>query len=156
MNYNTIVTHENPDLDAILSSLLLKLFGEKKFPGVTTAKMEFVSAGTLYKGERSQKLLEQGIITVDTGGGQFDTHPDDNNKVDRDKLNRSASDLVAEYLGVIDDPKWNLLIEPFGLDRNASRSPRTICSSRSDAFSWSSRLIPKIWAASVLWPDPSA
>ena len=111
MIYHTIITHENPDLDAILSSLLLKLFGEEKFPGVSKAKMEFVSAGVLYKGENAQNLLEQGIITVDTGGGQFDTHPDENNKVDRAKLNRSASDLVAEYLGILSDPQWKLIIE---------------------------------------------
>jgi len=109
--YHTIVTHENPDLDAILSSLLLKQFGEEKFPGVSKAKIEFVSAGTLYKGENAQTLLDRGVIMVDTGGGQFDTHPDENNKVDRSKLNRSATDLVAEYLGIIYDPLWKLLIE---------------------------------------------
>ena len=111
MIYHTIVTHENPDLDAILSSLLLKQFGEELFSGVSKAKMDFVSAGALYKGENAQKLLAQGIITVDTGGGQFDTHPDENNKVDQTKLNRSASDLVAEYLGKLDDPQWKLIIE---------------------------------------------
>ena len=110
MNYHTIVTHESPDLDAILSCLLLKKFGNEKFPGVEESKIVFISAGSLYLGKKSSKLLQEGIITVDTGGGKFDTHPDDN-KVDKSKVDRSASDLVAEYLGIINNPSLKNIIE---------------------------------------------
>lgn len=110
MNYNTIITHESPDLDAMLSCLLLKKFGDEKFSGVGEAKIVFISAGSLYLDKTSNKLLTEGIITVDTGGGKFDTHPD-GNKVDKSKLDRSASDLVAEYLGVLNHPCLKKIIE---------------------------------------------
>jgi hypothetical protein len=110
MNYHTIVTHESPDLDAMLSCLLLKKFGGEKFPGIENAKIVFISSGSLYLGKRSNKLFQEGIITVDTGGGKFDTHPEDN-KVDKSKLNRSASDLVAEYLGIINYPNLKKIIQ---------------------------------------------
>lgn len=111
MKCNTIVTHESPDLDAILSCYLLKKFGESKFPGVSNANIDFVSAGQQYKNKSNAELDREGIITVDTGGGRFDTHPDRNNKLDKSKLDRSAADLVAEYLDIINHSELKNIIE---------------------------------------------
>lgn len=106
----TLLTHTYPDLDAILSVLLMKRFGNRIFEGMDTATIEFAPAGKL-PGNRSPDALEfQGIICVDIGGGRFDTHPQ-GVTVDESKLDRAASDLVAEELGVLNDPHWGELIE---------------------------------------------
>lgn len=106
---NEILTHEYPDLDAILSVLLLRQFGEEKFPGVSEAKVIFSSAGQLPDDLTPRQLEKKGILAVDIGGGRFDSHP--SVTTGRAKKDRSATDLVAEYLGVIDHPEWALLVE---------------------------------------------
>lgn len=106
---NEILTHEFPDLDAILSVLLLRQFGEPYFPGVSTAKVIFSSAGHLPDDLSPKQLEKKGILAVDIGGGRFDSHP--NAQTGKAKNERSATDLVAEYLGVIDHPEWALLVE---------------------------------------------
>ncbi len=108
--FHTILTHESPDLDAIMSVLLMRKFGEEKFPGVSTAKIDFASAGKLPDGKSPAELEEEGILCLDIGGGRFDTHPVAN-QVDKNKRERSASDLVGEELGLIYDENWAPLIE---------------------------------------------
>ncbi len=107
---NQILTHESPDIDAILSVLLLQLYGENQFPGVSSAEVKFAPAGVLPDGSSPEELERQGIMAVDTGGGRFDTHPgagpDDPGDTDR-----SASDLVAESVGVLESPQWADLVE---------------------------------------------
>lgn len=108
--FHTILTHESPDLDAIMSVLLMTKFGEEKFPGVSTAKIEFASAGKLPGGKSPAELEEEGILCLDIGGGRFDTHPV-GTQMDKNKRERSASDLVGEELGLIYDENWAPLIE---------------------------------------------
>lgn len=110
MSFHTLLTHESPDLDAILSVLLIRTFGEEKYPGVSTAKITFASANALPGGKDPDALEKEGILCVDIGGGRFDTHPTltTDNAAKRD---RSASDLVAEDLGVIFDEDWAALVE---------------------------------------------
>ena len=85
----TIVTHINPDLDAITSVWLLIRFGGTDF---RDAHFSFVPAG-----ERLGKDDEQ-IVHVDTGLGMFDHH-----QKDRGREDTSASKLVYEWL--IDEGK---------------------------------------------------
>lgn len=106
---NKILTHEFPDLDAMLSVLLLRQFGEEKFPGVSKAEVTFSSAGQLPDDLTPKQLEKKGILAVDIGGGRFDSHP--SATTGRAKKDRSATDLVAEYLEVIDHPEWSLLVE---------------------------------------------
>ena len=107
---HTILTHTYPDLDAILSVLLMKRFGHRLFDGIDEAEIKFAPAGKL-PGNRSPDALEfQGTLCVDIGGGRFDTHPQ-GVKVDESKLDRCAADLVAEEVGVLHDPNWEELIE---------------------------------------------
>ncbi len=105
-----ILTHQNPDLDAILSVLLLKKYGKEKFPGVEEAEVIFSSANSLPENKTTAELEKEGVLAVDIGGGRFDTHPVEN-QTDADKLEHSAADLVAEYLGVLEKEGWKDIIE---------------------------------------------
>lgn len=66
-----IVTHKNPDLDAIASVWLLKRFA-KEF---SEAQVEFVNAGSTYKDRPADE--DNNIVHVDTGLGCFDHHETD-------------------------------------------------------------------------------
>lgn len=79
-----IVTHINPDLDAICSVWLLKKFDED----FRNADAAFVPAGETYKDSRVDENKD--IVHVDTGLGRFDHH----------QLNSDtcASRLVFNYL----------------------------------------------------------
>lgn len=80
----TIVTHINPDLDAIAAVWLLTRFGGREFAG---ARLAFVPAG-----ERLE-VETQDTVHVDTGLGQFDHHQEE-----RGHENTSAALLVYEWL----------------------------------------------------------
>ncbi len=64
-----IVTHKNPDLDAIGSVWLLKKYGGKEFEN---AKVIFVKAGDTFR--KAEADIDEDIVHVDTGGGRFDHH----------------------------------------------------------------------------------
>lgn len=66
----TIVTHFNPDIDALTSAWLIKRF----LTGWEKAKVEFVAAGKTLGDEPSDSNPD--IIHVDTGRGRFDHHQD--------------------------------------------------------------------------------
>ena len=63
-----IVTHINPDQDAISSVWLVKRF----FPGWDKAEVKFVPAGKTLNSNSPDNDPE--IIHVDTGLGKFDHH----------------------------------------------------------------------------------
>lgn len=88
----TIVTHFNPDLDAITSTWLIKRF----FSGWEEADLEFVVAGKTYRDEPVD--VNPDIIHVDTGGGKFDHH--------QDKARKPACGQVFDGLKKTDD-KFN-------------------------------------------------
>lgn len=71
-----IVTHFNPDLDAICSIWLLKKFAPEEFG---SGKIKFVAAGNTY--QPSQKIKDEEIIHVDTGLGKFDHHQTNNRNI---------------------------------------------------------------------------
>jgi hypothetical protein len=110
IHVKNILTHEHPDIDAILSVLLLRKFGEERFPGAATAEVIFASAGELPNGKTPGELEKEGILAVDIGGGRFDTHPT-GEQVHTAKRDRCAADLIAEALGVLDHPHWKAIIE---------------------------------------------
>lgn len=110
MKFHTLLTHESPDLDAMMSVLLMQRFGEDKLPGVSSAQVAFASAENLPDGKTPQQLEDEGILALDIGGGRFDTHPVGTD-MQEEKRSRSATDLVAEYLGVIYDGDWAPLVE---------------------------------------------
>lgn len=63
-----IITHINPDLDAITSIWLIKKF----LPGWQDAEVDFVPSGSTYKNKQVDKNPD--FIHVDTGLGMFDHH----------------------------------------------------------------------------------
>ncbi len=77
-----IVTHINPDLDAVAACWLVKRF----WPEWGEAKIEFVPAGTKYKGKADEM-----VVHVDTGGGEYDHHQSSGEQ----KIT-SATELVFE------------------------------------------------------------
>lgn len=63
-----IVTHKNPDPDAICAVWLLKRF----YPGLAEAEVKFVNAGETYQNRPVDSDPE--LVHVDTGFGKFDHH----------------------------------------------------------------------------------
>jgi len=64
-----IVTHMNPDLDALTSVWLIKRFGPN---GWQDAQVKFIPAGSTYKGQKVDS--DPDILHVDVGLGKFDHH----------------------------------------------------------------------------------
>lgn len=85
-----IITHLNPDLDAITSVWLLKRFGGEEFE---EAEVKFIPAGTTYKNQPVDK--NEAVMHVDTGFGKFDHHS---------KLEKTcATRLVLKFLKAKND-----------------------------------------------------
>lgn len=82
-----IVTHNSPDLDAVVSSWLVKKF----FPDYSDAVFRFVPAGTSYEPSKIEKIKNARIIHVDTGFSQFDHHQYADRSI-------CAATLVLDYL----------------------------------------------------------
>ena len=78
-----IVTHENPDMDAIGAVWLFRKFGDQE---MQKAEVAFVKAGD------TLEIGNDDLIHVDTGLGQFDHHQPGNRE------RTSATKLVYEYL----------------------------------------------------------
>ncbi len=110
---NTLLTHAHPDLDAGLSVYLLRKHGETHFPGVTDAKLEFVSANTLPRGKTADELEKEGLLAVDTGGGRFDNHPVQG-ELNEEKWDTCAAEMVAKALTVNEDNRYRFIL-PFTL-----------------------------------------
>ena len=101
--YKTIILPGKLHVDIVVALLLLREYGESKFPGISKAKLKFVDS---VPGEFKPKDLEAtGVIAIDTGGGRFDHHDDET------KLAKECSTtLVAKYLGINQDPALKKLI----------------------------------------------
>lgn len=86
-----VVTHMNPDMDAIASMWLLMRYGGKKMDG---AQMYFVPAGSEIADDVLEaKEIDRGeVVHVDTGMGVFDHHQPGHTERD------SATLKVYEYL----------------------------------------------------------
>jgi hypothetical protein len=102
INYHTIVTHKRPHLDEIIAILLLMMFGEKIFPGISKAKFVFWDAGNKTPDGRPwQKWQDEGFVMVGVGGGRFDEHPTEHSNR---KEEECAATLVANGLKIRNEP----------------------------------------------------
>jgi hypothetical protein len=100
---HTIVTHKSPHVEELLAIVLLQMngAGEKVFPGVKTAKLEFWNAGTQTPDNKSWiEWHKKGYLLIGVGGSCFDEHA--NKKQDRKE--GCAATLVAEAIDVADAP----------------------------------------------------
>jgi len=97
----TIVTHFNPDLDAVCSIWLLKKF----YPEFLHAEVQFVAAGNTWQGMDVDS--DPNVIHVDTGHGILDHHQED-------EKNTCSARLSLEFLkskGIEGDEALDRLVE---------------------------------------------
>jgi hypothetical protein len=89
-----IVTHQNPDLDAIASTWLLHRFGGGEY---AAAPVAFVAAGSRIEPAQAAQfgVGEKDIVHVDTGMGEYDHHQPERAK----QPNVCATTLVLDWLG---------------------------------------------------------
>jgi 2'-5' RNA ligase len=98
MRYQKIILPTFPQVDTIIAIFFLKNFGKEKYPGIESAEIEIWN--TIPEGETPESLSEKGYFLIDIGGGKFDHH----------FKNKTASQLVAEDLGITDDPALTKLL----------------------------------------------
>lgn len=109
MRINRLVTHEKPHIDEYVGIWLLRKFGAGMFPGVETAKVEYWSTGgTTPDGRSPEEYKREGTLLIGVGGGRFDEHPSADNERKEDHC---ATTLIAETLGVQDDPALEKLLK---------------------------------------------
>ncbi len=100
MNIKNILFPSRPQADTLLSIFLLRKFGEKMFPGVSTADITF--SAHMSADVDTNALLEQGTLALDIGGGELDHH-------NKEKV--TLSELVARKLGMDRDPALEKIVE---------------------------------------------
>ncbi len=109
MAFHTILTHEGPHLDEITAIWLLRRFGEKKFPGIGTAKVVYTGAGGGIPGGQTPEECERdGVLCIGVGGGRFDEHPTTDGGRKQDEC---AATLVAGAIGVAGDPALGRILK---------------------------------------------
>ncbi|KKU06095.1 MAG: 2'-5' RNA ligase [Parcubacteria group bacterium GW2011_GWA2_45_30] len=99
--FSKIVLPTRTQPDTLVAIFLLKKFAENRFPGIRNAEVDFWQV--IPPGETEESLSRKGIIVMDLGGGRFDHHA----KVPK----TTASNLIAEYLGIREDPSLAKLLE---------------------------------------------
>ncbi len=104
MQYHTIALFPKLQPDTLLALFLLKKFGEKKFPGVSQAKLKFWTQ--LPQGKTAKELESSGHILIDIGEGFFDHHRENMEK----ETKRCVSEIIADYLGIADDSALKKLL----------------------------------------------
>lgn len=99
--YTKIILPVRTQPDTLIAIFILRKFGEETFPGIKEAAVEIWQ--TVPEGETEMSIDEKGILLIDLGGGRFDHHASE--------VKTTASCLVAQYLGVADDPALAKLLE---------------------------------------------
>jgi len=97
-SYKKIIIPARPHPDVIVGIFLLAKFGNEKYPGVEDAEIDICQE--LPAGETALSLEKQGILALDLGNGKFDHH----------KTNKNLAQIVAEDLGVADDPAFKKIL----------------------------------------------
>jgi len=101
--FHKIITYSQLQPDTICAIILLKKFGEKKYPGISKAVIEYMIE--LPKGKTADSLEREGILCIDLGGGRFDHH-----RQTRMQERFCATDLVAKDLGIDTNPGLEKII----------------------------------------------
>lgn len=100
-HFTKIILPTRAQADTLVAIFILKTFGESRFPGISKAHIEFLSV--LPAGETEISMEERGVLLIDIGGGKFDHH------IKNEQI--TSSDLIAEHIGVKDDPALLKLLE---------------------------------------------
>lgn len=97
--YTKIILPSRPQIDTIVSIFLLKTFGKEKYPGIEHATVEIMSM--LPENEDTKSFDKNGVLLIDIGKGKFDHH----------KTNKTASEIIANDLGIQDKPSLKMLLQ---------------------------------------------
>lgn len=104
-----IITHVKPHLDEYAGEWFLRKFGERVFPGVSTAKIEYWNAGRSTPDGRSAEEWEaEGCLLLGVGGSRFDEHPDETGKR---PSNECCTTLVVKALGLAESPVFQRFVD---------------------------------------------
>jgi hypothetical protein len=90
--YKKIVLPTRPQPDTIAGIFLLKTFGKEKYHGIENAEVEILAG--IPQGKTEADFEKEGVLLIDIGKGKFDHHAQ----------NSTASQLIAQDLGVSDSP----------------------------------------------------
>lgn len=108
-NISNIIMPNKPHLDPITAYYLLLRYGNEKFPGISEAKLFFWDSGTDPDAQTLKKWNEEGSLLIDVAGGEFDHHLIEGG---------FSSLLVAQYLGIEDNPEMKAILEYLREDDN--------------------------------------
>jgi len=140
-----IITHIKPHVDELVAIFLLQLFGEKLFPKIGKAEINFLSNRKITNGD---DFLKDGTLFVGMGKGMFDEHG-------KEGKTETAATLVAKYLGIADNPKVKFLLDyTINVDAKSNGHPYDLANmlkdffqnaknigEEMDAFNWAMRAI---------------
>ncbi len=105
---HTIVVHCNPHFEELVGIMIAREFGEKKYPNISRADIEFCGAGGETPDGRSVEEWERdGYYPIGVWRGKCDEHPGQNNGRKQDEC---SATLVAKDLGVADRPELRQLL----------------------------------------------
>ncbi|MFA6094874.1 MAG: hypothetical protein WC757_03240 [Candidatus Paceibacterota bacterium] len=108
---HTILLQSCPRQDSLCALFLLRREGEKKYPGISTAKIAFWTTGTISPDGRTWKdYLNEGIFPIGVCGSPWDEHTS-LEFGDRKAEGKSTTSLVAEELGISDHPHYRELVK---------------------------------------------
>ncbi|MEX0934781.1 MAG: hypothetical protein WDZ70_00450 [Candidatus Paceibacterota bacterium] len=98
-NFHTIYLPTRPQTDTIIAIFILKKLGKEEFPGVEDAEVAILSQ--VEEGKSEKDYLNDGCVLIDIGGGRFDHHTQ----------GETATHAIADYLGLLDYPPLQKLIQ---------------------------------------------
>ncbi|MFH0830964.1 MAG: hypothetical protein V1895_02810 [Parcubacteria group bacterium] len=108
INVRVIVTHVKPHLDEYAALWFLRKFGDRVFPGVSRAVIQYWNAGRATPDGRSAAAWEaDGYLLLAVGGSRFDEHPDENGVR---PSNECCTTLVCRALGLDKSPVFERFI----------------------------------------------
>jgi len=96
---HTIIMHPAPHLDEIVALLVARLYGERLYPGISTAQVLYMGSNELTM--TPEQYLAQGCLPIGVGNGRYDEHPKPGSE--EKKPGECASTLLAKDLNVQGD-----------------------------------------------------
>lgn len=104
----TLLTHLGPHLDEALAIWLLWKYGEKLYPGISQAKVEFVQARDY---DPNEDWMSAHYVPIGVLHSVFDHHARPGEDLPDWKVGHCSATLVADILGIYGDPAWERLLE---------------------------------------------
>lgn len=105
---HTIVVHHEPHFEELVGITIAKKFGEKKYPNISRADIEFCGiGGETPDGRPVEEWERNGYYPIGVWRGKCDEHPGQNSGR---KQNECGATLVAKDLGVADKPELRQLL----------------------------------------------